>query len=369
MQHFSYASIPTPEQFQHDSSVSFAFRKNDIILSHIDWILQRYKMRVRVGNEPLAVPILSHLFLTSNFWIKSFHEGNSNMLKGRYPAVLAVFEASANALCTLLACNRGSLALMIEEIFGRDMHTHGFQVDHDSKRAYYMDKSERQLYRVRFKGGLAYQYPSWNTSAPMRLMLANSKKVYVPINRKGTNGQVEESSKNFGCFVMTLERELYMFEPLVGAANSQSGMFHSSFNGGDVVTMAGSMLIKNGKILGIRSDSGHYKPSHMNMAFLLEALAMYAVDLKRIRLYDFDNTELGNGFEFLKARMSWSEFQTRRRDERAHRITSEEERKRRGLPSRFPHLPGRAPAPPPRAMAVVPPQLLDEDPASLYQTT
>jgi hypothetical protein len=43
MQHFSYASIPTPEQFQHDSSVSFAFRKNDIILSHIDWILQRLK--------------------------------------------------------------------------------------------------------------------------------------------------------------------------------------------------------------------------------------------------------------------------------------------------------------------------------------
>jgi hypothetical protein len=67
--------------------------------------------------------------------------------------------------------------------------------------------------------------------------------------------------------------------------------------------------------------------------------------------------------------MSWSEFQTRRRAMSVPTASlSEEERKRRGLPSRFLHLHDRAPAPPPRPMAVVPPQLLDEDPASLYQT-
>ena len=368
MTHFTYSQIPTPGQFQHDSSVTFAFRKDDTILTHIDWILERYQSRVRLGNEPVAPAILSHLFMTCNFWIKSYHEGNQRMKKERYPAVLALFEAAVNRLCELLQCHRGNLPYILEEIYGRDMHAHGFQVDYDSQRAHYMDKDERQVYRMRFKGGLAYQYPWWSSSAPMRLVPAESSHAYTAIRRKGENGNAEDASQDFGCFVMTLERELYMAKPLVGDAGSQEGMFHSSLTAGGVVTMAGSMLIRNGKILAIRSDSGHYKPTRMNLGLLLQALAMYGVNLKQITLYDFDGANIGMAHDFLKSKMTWDEFEKRRRDERAHRITAEEERNRRGLAPRFPHLPKRAPAVPARPGTLAPAPLLEDDSASLYQT-
>jgi hypothetical protein len=340
MNQLTYSAVPTAAKFQKDSSISFAVRSDDRIIKHLDWLLERYADR-NGKNESWSLRrvILADLFMTCNFWIKSYHEGNKRMKKERYPAVLALFEAVVNTLTMLLECHRAQLPAMLEEMFGRDLHKHGIQVDFDSKRAKYLSDAERQIYRLRFRAGLAYQYNWWVEGRhSTHLLLADSQRAYTAIRKKGEDNTIVEVFPDWGCFVMTLQRDIYMAKPTVGAVNSQSGMFHSSFTGGDIVTMAGTMLIRHGIIKGIRTDSGHYTPTQMNMAMLLQALSMYGVDVSRIKLYNWDGTELGKAPEFMKSNMTWEAFVRQAANERGHRTSAENERAARGLPAHYPQF-------------------------------
>jgi hypothetical protein len=341
MNQLTYSAVPTAAKFQKDSSITFAIRGDDRILKHIDWLLERYAERSGGKNESWSLRrvILADLFMTCNFWIKSYHQGNTRMKKERYPAVLALFESVVSALTMLLQCTRAQLPGILEEMFGRDMHKHGIEVDYDSKRAKYLSEAERHIYRVRFRAGLAYQYNWWVQGAhSTHLLLAESKRAYTAIRKKGNDNTVVEVFPGWGCFVMTLEREIYMAKPDVGAVGSKAGIFHSSFTGGDIVTMAGTMLIENGIVKGIRTDSGHYTPTNTNMSMLLQALAMYGVDLCRIRMYHWDGTELGKAMDFLKSNLSWEAFVQQAGNERKHRTDAEEERAKRNMPARFPQF-------------------------------
>ncbi len=347
----TYRTVPPASVFVRDSSVLLAVRNDDIILKHIDWLLkcyEQYKTTV-VLKRPV---ILCDLFLTCNYWIKSFHERNPRMKKERYPAVLALFEAVVNQLTLTVQCTRAQLAEVIGEIYGREMDMHGVNMDDFRKEAKYFSRMERQIYRLRFKGGLAYQY-QWYLEKPiMTLVAANSSNAYNPeVDRGGSNG----ASVNFGGFVMTMEREVFMAKHAIVGACSRLGVFHSSYTAGDRVIMAGTMLIESGVIKAIRSDSGHYHPTQQNMAALLQGLAMFGVDLRPIRLVNFDGTPLGTAREFLSSRMTWEQFKKQLFEERSDRIETDDARFKRGMAPKFPHLKNRGPLPsvaPPSAPGV-----------------
>jgi hypothetical protein len=182
----------------------------------------------------------------------------------------------------------------------------------------------------------------------MKLVPAESSRAYTPIARRGDGGMAQ-GSKDFGSFIMTVEREIFMAKHDIGAPGLRNGIFHSSYTEGDIVLMAGSMLIRNGVILAVRADSGHYHPTQMNMAAVLQGLGMFGVDLTRITLYDFDDTPLGMADEFLHAHVGWDQYVARRRDELRHRLETDKERTRRGLEARHPHL--QPPPVPPRPRA------------------
>jgi hypothetical protein len=55
--------------------------------------------------------------------------------------------------------------------------------------------------------------------------------------------------------------------------------YHSSYLAGDKVLCAGTILIRAGRILGIRNNSGHYKPTADHLVNVLEALKMHGVPL------------------------------------------------------------------------------------------
>lgn len=346
MNNITYIAMPTKKDFQRDSSITFAFRSDDIIISRIDWLLDRY-----YESKPTKRAVMCDLFLTCNFWIKSFHEKNPRMRKERYPAVLAVFEVVVREFCDIFKCTRAKVADTMFQIYGRDMHSHGVTVDHGENRAKYFTKVEREIYRLRFKGGLAYQYQWWKRKPGADLHHADSKHAYTPIHRKGADANMAVGSENFGCFVMTVDRAIFMAKPFVGDSDSHEGIFHSSFTGGEVVSMAGTMLIKNGRIRAIRADSGHYQPTEMNMALLLQGLAMYGVNLHDIELFAFNGGSLGNAFHFIQSKMSWSEFEKQARAEGAHRLTTDTNREWRGLDPKFPGL--KPPSIPPRPNQIV----------------
>jgi hypothetical protein len=162
MKHFRYDAIPSVAQFRSDSSVTFAVRGDDKILAHLDWLLERFHFYCRKADNELPRIILCEIFLTANYWIKSYHqhvkanhEKRLGMRKERYPAVLALFEAVVERLCGVFGCTRPMVPMMIEEIFGRDLTEGGRKADDQGKTALFTDY-ELQLYRVRFKGGRAY---------------------------------------------------------------------------------------------------------------------------------------------------------------------------------------------------------------------
>lgn len=329
----TYAKVPTAKQFQSDSSVTFAVRKKDIILTHIDWLL------TTLENTPeKRIVILCDLFMTCNFWIKSYHERNPNLDRQRYPSVLALFESVVNALSQAWSCSHSKVAQSLREIYGRDMHTHGFCVDHGEGRAKYFSPLEAAQYRIRFKGGLAYQYKWWEDSASDKLVPADSYNCYTAMWRKGVNGDKAVCTPGFCMFAMDMERGMYLGKADIGDVGSHSGTFHSSFNGGGLVTMAGTIYIKNGKIEAVRADSGHYKPNEQNMAFFLQALAMYGVKIEHIILYSWDGQSMGFALNFLKSKMSWPAFEQTRRKERAHRLDGDDYREMIGSPRKFPDV-------------------------------
>ncbi|MBL8177409.1 MAG: hypothetical protein JNK48_22220 [Bryobacterales bacterium] len=347
----TYIKVPTAKQFLQDSSVLFSIRKSDIVVTHIDWLLGKLE-----NTAEKRTVILCDLFLTCNFWIKLFHERNPSLNRDRYPVILALFESVVNELASAWGCSQMKVAQTIREIYGRDMHGHGFQVDYGEGRAKYFSPMECEQYRLRFKGGLAYQYQWWEAKASHRLVLADSYRCYSAIKRRGDNGMAS-SSNGYAIFAMNIERAIYMGKADIGENSSRTGTFHSSFNGGGLVTMAGTIYIVNGKIEAIRADSGHYKPTELNMALFLQALAMYGVRIESILLFSYDGESRGFALDFLKSKMSWKEFDTQRRKERAHRIDADDYREMNGLPKKFPDL-KRGPA----FSRPIPPNALQQTP-------
>ena len=78
-QHFSYSSVPSAKQFQKDSSITFAVRADDQILTYLDWLLERYEHYNAKNDYGLRRIVLCEIFLSANYWVKSYHEGRPRM--------------------------------------------------------------------------------------------------------------------------------------------------------------------------------------------------------------------------------------------------------------------------------------------------
>lgn len=334
----TYTSIPFSTRFDLDTTVMLKFRNDDPYLKCIDRLLDRYHWSKKSQQEV----VLCELFQTCNYWIKRYHQKDPVCLKERYPAVLALFEAVADELAVRFGCTetRGDfvtnptgevaafrfrtqhmqVAHIIQQIYGRDMHVHGIQVDQEDLQARYLDRAERAIYRLTFKAGLAYQYQWWlGLGRKTKQVLAESKFAYAALRRAAESATVKTSAFiGWGMLVITLERDVYMAKPDIG-----QGMFHSSLTRGGRVTFAGTVFVRAGKVLGIRPDSGHYKPTETNMALALQVLAMHGVNLNELWVFDYMGRFLATGREFLKSGLSMRKLMEQKDSEEQHRKASD----------------------------------------------
>ncbi len=74
------------------------------------------------------------------------------------------------------------------------------------------------------------------------------------------------------------------------------------------VVMAGTILIRSGSILGIRTDSGHYKPGVHNLNTFLWALLMFGVELSPIAIRDHKGEYVTSADKFLADHNKWSRY-------------------------------------------------------------
>lgn len=309
MPNITYQGMPTVGQFQKDSSIAFAVRSKDIILQRLDWLIERYWFHDTERDGRLLTHIvLSEIFLTANYWIKSYHEQAPAMKKERYPAVLALFEAAVVELSERLKCTPPQVALQIKEIFGRDVTTAGKNTDREFQPHYFTDQ-ERALLRVRFKGGLAYHYGiDAETHGSLSLKPLDSAMFYFAIARQNSAGSTSECFPGWAPFVMTQEREFYMSKHWLGDATHEN-IFHSSYTAGGMLSAAGTLEVKNGVITGIRPDSGHYRPLEHHIVGALLALQMLGVRMETLNVFNFSQVPLGTAREFVASRLTWAKFQ------------------------------------------------------------
>jgi hypothetical protein len=293
MDHFTYTSVPSASTFQKDSSVALAIRRQDRILSHMDWLLTEYEK----ATTPSKHVILTDLFLTTNFWIKSWHEKRPSieMQKERYPAVLALFEAAVTELACVMWCPKGQVAAGIEEIFGRDITDDGIRTD-SANDTLFFGEIERKAYRLQFKYGQIYHSQLNSVKRTLGMALLNSNDYFTGVTRFGAAVGI-----GWAPFVMTRERDFYM------TAHSQN-IYHSSYTGGTVAA-AGTMFVEAGVLLGVRPDSGHYRPTEVNTLGALQALQMFGVPLHNVWVLDHLSKVMALAPDFMKTGMSWEKFE------------------------------------------------------------
>lgn len=298
----AYAEIPTEPQWRKDSSVSLAIRSKDQILTRIDALIAAYH---RNRHDPKSSVIACDLFFTLDYWLKIYKK-NYKMENARAPAIQALYECVVHVLCGIFNCKENTLPRELELMFGRELSAHGVAVDvlnslGENQKAFYLEnRAELELFKLRFKNGKAYQWRWWDRSRG-GLVLANSKTVYSPRAGIGT------TAKNFGYFVMSMSRDIYMMRhgPIRG---TDYRIFHSTYFAGGTVMTAGSILIENGHIKAIGSDSGHYMPTNANMFALLQTLAMVGVRLNKIEMLNHKKEPAGKASDFFKQNADWSKL-------------------------------------------------------------
>lgn len=292
MKSITYSEIPDSDTWAKDSSVMLAIRKNEPSLLRIDQLLEMYRFAPK--NKPgVWGLILCDLFLTIEYWFSMREKFKGKVNEGRLPAMRALFEVTVAKLGPFFADRDGKPASApqvsnaMKLFVGAGMSNHGYLAD-DTMGFEKFTNEQVYSYRLWFKGGLAYQMPWWTANPAGHFELASSKHGYLPVRRpKAGHSQVADNLVGWAPFIMTLDRFIYMAKHDFDANRKSGNYFHSSYNNGQRVTMAGTMNIHNGQITGIRMDSGHYQPGLHNLVALIWALKMYGVDLKKISLLTY----------------------------------------------------------------------------------
>ncbi|MFN7920351.1 MAG: hypothetical protein U0Q16_09655 [Bryobacteraceae bacterium] len=298
-----YNSVPTLAQWEKDSSVTFAIRNNDQILKRIDFLVGSYNRAA--GDDFARALIHADLYFVTDYWLKNCQR-SGKMERGRQPAVYALFVCVVNELCQQFGVTVNVLPRELEMMFGRVLSDVGVKVDSEEERARYLKRKDIEKYRVWFKNGRAYQADWWKKNSKGRIKPVSSARAYNPKAFVKSNDGTRFDNENYGPFIMTMGREIYMMTHNPGRYGEQEGIYHSSYLAGGAVSCAGSMLIVDGRIKRIRTDSGHYKPTPSNTLAFLLTLRMFGVPLEDVWVEDFEGRMAVTAMQFLKCGANWT---------------------------------------------------------------
>jgi hypothetical protein len=304
-----YKDVPPLEQWKKDSSVALATRNKDQILVRIDELVDAIG---RAADGGAWMYLATDLFFTLDYWLK-IYKSNALMEKGREPALMALYKCVVNWLCFAFGCTVNVLPRELEYYFGRPMHAHGAKLDAALDCAKYLKRADVHKFKLFFKNGLIYQFPWWEPKAKFgqtKFVLANSSTasndaVFDP-NNYGYR-------RDWGGFAMSMGRDIYMAKHHCTKDFGENGNFyHSSYLAGQPVMCAGTMLIRDGIMQGVSTDSGHYRPTQQHVVNLLLTLTMHGINLNTIDVQDHGGILQCKGDEFLRNQGNWASALSRR---------------------------------------------------------
>jgi hypothetical protein len=301
----TYKNPPSVEQWRNDSSVTFATRKNDVILTRIDSLMEALW---KAPDAAAQLFVGCDLFFSLDYWLK-IAKNNPKMEKERQPAIQALYEWVVGFLCRSFNVTVNVLPRELEYMFGREMGDHGSKLDQEWDCARYLTRAEAKKYRLWFKKGKAYQFPWWDKSKSFgadfgkMLTLAESDRAHNP---------AVISQAKFGGFAMSMGRDFYLARHHCGGIGQFTNHYHSSYLAGNAVMCAGTMLIEGGVIKCVRTDSGHYQPTDAHLLNVLQAFQMVQVPLSTLYVENYNGTMRSRGTDFLASQGNWNTVMRRK---------------------------------------------------------
>jgi hypothetical protein len=317
-----YPRIPSPQEWQSDSSVTLAIRNNDSTLRRIDNLIEQYEHNE--GNTPAAAfrrhCLVCDMFFTVDYWLKTYRSDFS-MASGRADTVNALYRCIVDLMCgaDMFNCPVNILPNMLDAMFGRSFSADAVRVDVKDSAAEYMTQAMAHKSKLVFKNGIVYGY-RWERGGEQDLQVVPTNKLVrlnsADLANPGVHADSAPGFSRFAFFVMSMSRDLYMrqhysatLKPIPYAAtNLNPGIYHSSYLGATGVSFAGSMLVENGIIRAIRNDSGHFQPIDSNYVALLWALQMYGVSIDPIWLFDYTGWKVTKARHFLNVNGDWEKL-------------------------------------------------------------
>ncbi|MGC4084194.1 MAG: hypothetical protein QM736_19305 [Vicinamibacterales bacterium] len=312
-----YIAMPSLAQWQHDSSVALAVRRNDKVLTNVDDLVGQFEQS---NDNFRRLGLACSLYFALDYWLKMYRS-EPTMARGRAQAMEALYKyVTMLYLCDRLQCTINTLPRELELLFGRELSACGRIVDGAHRAAEYLTRAEASKYKLSFKDGKAYQYPWWEAQPQDVRRLAESSHAATSEAHNDPNAHF---FRKYGFFTMSMGQDIYMAKHYVAKGPKfdrnnnvidliDKGIYHSSYLAGIPAMFAGSMLIEGGVIKGIRSDSGHYQPADVNTASLLRALSMMGVPINQIEVYDYVGTLDSDGDFFLANNGSWQQIAAQR---------------------------------------------------------
>src|SRR5262249_53143610 len=161
----------------------------------------------------------------------------------------------------------------------RELTDHGRKLDLEMGVAHYLTRAKARKYELEFIDGLAYQNPWWKSFQALRDM--------SPVRAESSRCRPDPPDMmgpDFGGFALSMSRRLYMapHECTIWSQAGKGNFYHSSYTAGDTVLCTGTMLIRKGRILEIRNDSGHFRPTLNHLVNVLQFLKMHGVVLRGV---------------------------------------------------------------------------------------
>jgi hypothetical protein len=291
----AFKTFPTFREWINFSDAGLTFPKpprlNDPALLRIDDLVALYpKSKGGQGLYDTA-----EIFFTTMWWLNNFKK-DPKMDARRRPSILRLNLSAANQVKDLLTpCALGEVASRLRAMYGTGMGAHGIKTDAENN-PHYLTAYEREQYRVVFRDGLAHWIKT-EQDGKLRLEPIHVKKdTYMDGNREGIG------------WVMTVSGTLY-----VGTFGLNIKA-HSCFMAGQPVLSAGTAMIDQGRIMRIKSDSGHYIPVDSTLALVLRKLKFSRVDISKIsvecaRFKGINEPDPMAGDRFLAANGNWGRAQ------------------------------------------------------------
>ena len=303
-----YLNIPTRRAWEKDSWISDfrVTRKSDPVLKRIDHLLED----VGSAKDAGEVTFLDcELYFATNYWLNNYLATN-NMKRVREPAVRMLRQFIETQLAKSFNCGVQMLRPRLQKLYSKTMNPHGVWCDMGMTA---LTEARRQKYRLIFENGKAYWLEWWsaNSREATTLVVVNTEKAnYHTVDDK--KGGMQGLRDNWAYFALSFDRDLYIGAHMTKSLGGIRPEYHSSYLQGVPIQFAGSIYIKNGLVLGVRNDSGHYRPGDKFFINILAHLKTVGVNLKKLKMYNFEDDEILNkdgkvyrADRYLEDRGSW----------------------------------------------------------------